>query len=381
MQIIFLWTLLNLLDGEVEWFARLIVYIGGATLITYLLKLAFDRLVAYLGREGRSAKMATLQAIGKPFTFYFWFLVITECLDIVSDRFLTSEFHPQMKLVLGVGAIISICWILLRFKTLMIQVVIERRQRQEGRCDVARLYALSRLSTLVVVVIAIIVILEITDQNLKTIVAFGGISGLAMAFASQEILANFFWGIMLHINQPFGVGEWILLPDTNIEGVVEYIGWYQTRIRGADKRPIYIPNTLLSKASVINSSRMTHRRLLLTLAVRHEDLERANDIIADLENYLDEHPGIDNTGINIVHISNINPYSTDLEIKALSSYTDEKQFLKLRDNVIEKAVELIYKHNAKLALLTDEVPDLPNFSAVTVKQSDSMTPYGMTKSK
>jgi len=369
MNVMILWTFVNLLDGEADWFLRLIAYISITAVVTYVLKNAARRLIAHLAKGEKSVKMAFLQAVSRPFGFYLWFLVLTECLDLIFDRFLSSEFHSEVKLVLGIGAIMSVAWILLRFKNQMIFVIIDKKQRAEGRCDVGRIHALSKLFSLIVVIITGVIILEITDQNLKTIIAFGGISGLAMAFASQEIIANFFWGIMLHINQPFGVGESILLPDSNIEGVVEYIGWYQTRIRGADKRPIYIPNTLLSKVSVVNSSRMTHRRLNLTLAIRHEDIERAPAIIADIESYMDAHPGIDGTDTTMVHISNINPYSTDLSIYALSSYTNEKQFLKLRDNVIINVVEFIYKHNAKLALLTAEVSDLPNFVSASLPQS------------
>jgi MscS family membrane protein len=197
--------------------------------------------------------------------------------------------------------------------------------------------------------------MEITEQNIKTIIAFGGISGLAIAFASQEIIANFFWGIMLHINQPFGVGDDIYLPDSGIEGYVEYIGWYQTRIRSQDKRPIYIPNTLISKVFVVNSSRMTHRRLNVTLSLRHEDLSRAPKIVDSIEQYLIQHPGFDCAEKVLVYISSVGPYSTDICIQGLSSYTNEKQFLKLRDAVIIKAVEFITVNGARLALPIHEV--------------------------
>src|SRR5262249_48181009 len=156
--------------------------------------------------------------------------------------------------------------------------------------------------------------------------------------------------IMLHINQPFGIGDDIFFPDSGIEGRVEYIGWYQTRVRSQDKRPIYIPNTLISKVFVINSSRMTHRRLNVTLSLRHEDLKRAPTIVAEIEAFLMQHPGFAPSEKVLVHIGSVGPYSTDICIQGLSGYTDEKQFLKLRDEVIIRAVELIHESGARLAL-------------------------------
>jgi MscS family membrane protein len=55
-----------------------------------------------------------------------------------------------------------------------------------------------------------------TGSSLNTLIAFGGISGLALAFASQEVIASFFGGLMTYITQPFVIGDWIILPEKNI---------------------------------------------------------------------------------------------------------------------------------------------------------------------
>ncbi len=349
-----LWSVVNLIDGEAEWFIRLLAYLTVATVITYILKKGSDILLHHFHQSNKQMTMAVLRAISRPFGFYFWFLVVAESIDLVADRFLSLEFHTEVKLVLGIGAIFALSWFFLRLKKNVLEVVIERKRHLEGHYDIGRVYAFSKLISIFIVMVTGILLMEITDQNIKTIIAFGGISGLAFAFASQEIIANFFWGIMLYINQPFGVGDDILLPDSNIEGTVEYIGWYQTRIRSQDKRPIYIPNTLISKVFVINSSRMTHRRLNIQLSIRHEDLSKAPAIIEGIEEYLLAHPAIDSSQDSLVNISAVSLYSTDISIKALSNYTGEREFLRLRDEVIVKAVSLIHEHKAQLALPVQE---------------------------
>ena len=55
------------------------------------------------------------------------------------------------------------------------------------------------------------------------------------------MISNFFGGFMIYVTHSFGIGDWINLPDHNVEGYVEEIGWYTTRIRTFEKRPIYVP--------------------------------------------------------------------------------------------------------------------------------------------
>ena len=63
----------------------------------------------------------------------------------------------------------------------------------------------------------------------------------------------------------FNIGDKVNLKDKGIEGFVEHIGWRQTRIRGYDRTPIYVPNALFTNMAVINPSRMQNRRVDTTL--------------------------------------------------------------------------------------------------------------------
>ncbi|MCZ7656046.1 MAG: mechanosensitive ion channel family protein [Rhodocyclaceae bacterium] len=62
----------------------------------------------------------------------------------------------------------------------------------------------------------------------------------------RDLLANFFGGLMVYLDRPFAIGDWIRSPDRNIEGTVE-------RSAGAshastfDKRPLYVPNAVFTQ--------------------------------------------------------------------------------------------------------------------------------------
>ena len=103
--------------------------------------------------------------------------------------------------------------------------------------------------------------MQALGYSISGVLAFGGIGGIAVGFAAKDLLANFFGGLMIYLDRPFSVGDWIRSPDKNIEGTVEEIGWRLTRIRTFDKRPLYVPNSTFTQISVENPSRMLNRRI------------------------------------------------------------------------------------------------------------------------
>ena len=59
------------------------------------------------------------------------------------------------------------------------------------------------------------------------VLAFGGIGGIAVGFAAKDLLP-IFSGLMVYLDRPFSVGDWVRSPEKNIEGTVEHIGWRTT---------------------------------------------------------------------------------------------------------------------------------------------------------
>ena len=138
--------------------------------------------------------------------------------------------------------------------------IIEKARRDDREIDKTTIKALGRVVRITIVVTAVLVGLDTLGFNIAGLMAAGGIGGLAIGLAAKDMLANFFGGVTVFIDRPFGIGDWILLEEKGIEGVVEEIGWRQTTIRKFDKRPVYVPNAVFTTASVENPSRMTKSR-------------------------------------------------------------------------------------------------------------------------
>lgn len=119
--------------------------------------------------------------------------------------------------------------------------------------------------------ITIIAILFL-GQNLNVQVwsLFAGFSvfGAMVALAGQDMVKNFFGSITVLTDQPFTVGDWVVV--SGIEGVVEDVGFRSTRIRTFYDSVVTLPNSQLLTASVDNYGRRNYRRYTKKIAIRRD---------------------------------------------------------------------------------------------------------------
>ena len=171
-----------------------------------------------------------------------------------------------------VGIIACITWFLSRFIDNVQASVLRLRQTRGEPVDKTTVDAIAKLLRISVIITSVLVALQTLGISISGVLAFGGIGGIAVGFAAKDLLANFFGGLMIYLDRPFSVGDWVRSPDKQIEGTVEEIGWRLTRIRTFDQRPLYVPNAIFTQIAVENPSRMTHRRIYETLGVRYDDM-------------------------------------------------------------------------------------------------------------
>jgi MscS family membrane protein len=108
------------------------------------------------------------------------------------------------------------------------------------------------LSRALIVLIAVFLFAQTHQINLLGLVASLGIGGIAIAFASQKILEQILWSVVLYIDRPFNVDDYIHLPDGTL-GRVESIGWRSTKVRLSGKNTLVIaPNSNLAQVNIEN---------------------------------------------------------------------------------------------------------------------------------
>ena len=225
--------------------------------------------------------------------------------------------------------------------------------------DRATADAITKLLRVSIIITALLVALQTLGFSISGVLAFGGIGGIAVGFAAKDLLSNFFGGLMLYLDRPFVVGEWIRSPDREIEGTVEDIGWRLTRIRTFDKRLLYVPNATFASITVENPSRMSHRRIYETIGLRYDDAPRVVAILDAIRTMLREHPDIDQSQTLMVNLNAFGPSSLDFFVYTFTRTTVWTEYHEVKERILVRIHEIIAEHGAEIAFPTRtlHVPD------------------------
>ena len=136
-------------------------------------------------------------------------------------------------------------------------IVVEGEENAASRRSLASVA--ESVGHLVVALLAAFVVAGLFGLNLNGLIAGLGITGLALALAARDSVANIFGAISIIIDQPFNVGDWILVED--IEGEVVQIGLRTTLSRSSADTLITVPNSNLVNSPVENFSQRRFRRI------------------------------------------------------------------------------------------------------------------------
>lgn len=349
----------NCLDGVYGSFWEVGTICGLVILFNFVFKKILMILKNYFESHHQLWKSIFFKAIYIPLSYYIWFFALIESFELISLHIRETKHLPYKNMMLTIGLVIAFSCFLLRWKNNAIDILREKGREQKTRYDSTHIDVINKISTITILITTGLMLLEATGSNFNTLVAFGSVSGLALAFASQEVIASFFGGLMIYITRPFSIGDWILLPERQIEGHVEEIGWYNSKIRTLDKRPIYVPNAIFSKMVVVNPSRMSHRQIKETIGIRYRDVNKLKAVIADIKIMLKNAPTIDQAMTSGAHFSAFGTYSLDILFYGYSTETMTDNYNKIKEILLFNIIDILNKHQAELAFPTTslEIPE------------------------
>jgi small conductance mechanosensitive channel len=118
------------------------------------------------------------------------------------------------------------------------------------------------------------------DKAVTTVLAGAGILGLALAFAFQDVAANFMSGIFMSFRRPFDVGD--LVNVDNKMGRIEAINLRDTTLITLQGQRLIIPNKTVFQNTIENFSSTGRRRLDLTVGVSYgDDLAKVKKVVLE----------------------------------------------------------------------------------------------------
>ena len=146
-----------------------------------------------------------------------------------------------------------------------------RNYQEQHLEDGGRVTTLRAVSFIVrLILFAIIVLLALDNMGVKitSLVASLGIGTIAVALAVQNILADLFASLSIALDQPFVIGDFIIVDD--YLGTVENVGLKTTRIRSLSGEQLVFSNNDLLQSRIRNYKRMGERRVVFSFGVIYQ---------------------------------------------------------------------------------------------------------------
>lgn len=207
---------------------------------------------------------------------------------------------------------------------------------------------LSKTVRFIIVAISATIIAQEWGYDVNGFVAGLGIGGLAFALAAKDALANIFGGVVIIIDKPFSIGDWILTPS--VEGTVEDINFRSTKVRTFAHALVTVPNSTLANNPITNWSKMGKRRISFNLGVTYTTPRaKLKQCVRRIELMLKSHNEIHPDTI-FVRFDSFNDSSLDIFIFCFTNTTVWGEFLRVKEDVNFKIMEILEEEGVSVAL-------------------------------
>lgn len=216
----------------------------------------------------RSVRRAVLQAIDEPVLWVFRGVGIWAALSLLPMPETSFDLHRFLNTVYQALTVGLATWLGVRTIELLCQLWQFRASRTEDTYDDQLVPLVRKTGKVFVVVIGTVMVLQNMNYDVGSLLAGLGIGGAALAFASKDTVANFFGSLVIFIDRPFQIGDWVQIGA--VEGTVEEVDIRVTRIRTFSNSLVVVPNSQMTVTAIENWSRMQKRRIKLTLGVTYD---------------------------------------------------------------------------------------------------------------
>ena len=175
-----------------------------------------------------------------------------------------SVLEVAVRFVLATGAV----WAAYRLVDILAALLEERARHTHNRFDDLLVPLIRKSLKVFIAAFGLVFIAETLEMDISSLLAGLGLGGLAVALAAQDAVKNLFGSLMVLVDRPFSVGDWVVVGD--FEGVVEEVGFRSIRIRTFYNSLITLPNSNLISSAVDNYGARRFRRWSTKLSITYD---------------------------------------------------------------------------------------------------------------
>ncbi len=290
-----------------------------------------------------------LEAIEKPLEFAFVVIGLYFAGQIISLPDTVSGFFD--KIVRSLIAF-TIFWALFRALT-PLSTLFDRGIGlfgSEGMQETMKSFFV-KLAKVLVFLLGLAAVFQEWGFNVAAVLGSLGLVGMAVALGAQDLIKNMFAGLTIFLDRVFEKGNWIRTSD--VDGIVEDIGFRATKVRQFDKALVNIPNSKLASEALINFSRMTQRRIYWTIGLEYRTThDQLRNIISDTLEYLHGNSDFETDPSKtktFVFVDSFGASSIDVMLYCFTKTTNWGEWLAIKEKLAYKIKEIVEHHGAGFA--------------------------------
>jgi MscS family membrane protein len=208
---------------------------------------------------------AYLKKIARPISLL---LVINFIEKVVPSLQFSLETNTWLFLVIEIASVVFWTYVFLNLVHILMKFYTVFATKTENKLDDQLAPILHNFFTGFVIVIGVLSLISLFGVDTTTILAGATIGGLAVALASQDTVKNLIGTIMIFLDKPFHIEDWIEAGE--VVGTVEKVGFRSTSVRAADTSVYQIPNSKLSEIVINNKGLRLFRRYNTNLGLRYD---------------------------------------------------------------------------------------------------------------
>jgi small-conductance mechanosensitive channel/CRP-like cAMP-binding protein len=246
-----------------------------------------------------------------------------------------SEWAPWIQL----SSVVILSWAVARLTFfLIIELPLLLRKKKELPNITRDLILLTCYAILFVVVLRFK-----SNINLTGILTTSAVLTVVVGFAAQTTLSSLISGLMLQIERPFGLGDWIKLGEK--QGRVIGITWKSTRLLTRERILVYIPNAEITNKSFLNYSK-PNRTLVARVYIGIEYGAPPNAVRDVIIQVLDQHPQVLKTPAPDIYLKEFGDFAITYEVRFFhSNFTNEP---KIKSDINTQIWYALRRNNIKI---------------------------------
>ncbi|VAW20063.1 Mechanosensitive (MS) ion channel [hydrothermal vent metagenome] len=217
---------------------------------------------------------------------------------IVPSFLLDLDINTILFLALNIMTTVFWIYVFLKLVKVFMSIYADFAESTHNKLDDQLVPILQNFLTGVVIFLGILKLLTLFGVEPAAVIAGASIGGIAVALASQDTVKNLIGTVMIFVDKPFHIGDWIEAGE--VVGTVETVGFRSTTVRAADTSVYQIPNSTLSEMVVNNKGLRAFRRYTTNLGLRYDTPpELVEAFVKGVRKIIELHPDTREDAFNV----------------------------------------------------------------------------------